>query len=81
MTLEIPLLDMLSSQAGCTYLSDLRYLSGWQKLRLAWTLERMPVDAADLKEWNDALDYLVREPPQETTQAARERLIQSLSGI
>lgn len=79
MTFEIPLLDALSIQADCDYLSDLRCLSGWQKMRLARALERVPADAASLKEWNDALDYLVRDPPQETAQAARERLIQSLS--
>lgn len=79
MTFEIPLLDALSIQADCAYLSDLHCLSGWQKMRLARALECVPADAASLKEWNDALQYLVRHPPEETADSARERLIQSLS--
>ena len=76
---KIDLLDALSIQADCRYLSDLKYLDEWQRMRLARELERVPSDAADLKEWNDALQYLSRDAPQKTAEAARERLIQSLS--
>lgn len=78
MTLEIPLLDALSIQAGCMYLSDLNYLDKWQRMRLARTLEQLPADAASLEEWNSALQYLAQHPPEETAEAARDRLIQSL---
>ena len=33
MTFEIPLVDALSIQADCMYLSDLRYLDKWQRVR------------------------------------------------
>lgn len=66
-------------RADCTCLSDLRYLNEWQRARLARALEEIPADAAGVWEWNDALAYLSRYPPQETAEAARERLIQSLS--
>ena len=77
--LALPLLEFLAYKAGCAYLSDLPYASGWQRVRLAHALERVPAEAAVLREWNDALDYLAQAPPEETAQAARERLIQSLS--
>ena len=79
MTFQADLLDALFIQASCIYLSDLKYLNGWQRVRLARTLEQVPPDAAGLKEWNDALRYLSDGPPQTTAEAARERLIQALS--
>ena len=77
--LPLPLLEFLAYKAGCAYLSDQPHASGWQRVRLAHELERVPAEAAALREWNDALDYLAQAPPEETAQAARERLIQSLS--
>lgn len=77
--LTLPLLEFLAYKAGCAYLSDLPHASGWQRVRLAHALERVPAEAAVLREWNDALDYLAQAPPEETAQAARERLIQLLS--
>ena len=79
MTLDIPLLDVLSMKAGCAYLSDLHDLDAWRRIRLARELEQMPAHSADLKEWNDALEYLSRDAPQASAEAARERLIQVLS--
>lgn len=79
MTMDIPLLDVLSMKAGCEYLSDLRALDAGRRGRLARVLEQISARSADLREWNDALLYLSREPPQETAEAARERLIFTLS--
>ena len=81
MTFEIPLVDALSIQADCMYLSDLRYLDKWQRVRLARILGQLPADAASLEEWNNALQYLAQQPPEETAAAARERLIQSSSSL
>lgn len=77
--LQMDLLDALSTQANCMYISDLKYLNGWQRVKLTQTLERVTADCADLREWNDALVYLTGSPPQKTAQAARERLITLLS--
>ena len=79
--LTLPLLEFLQYKAGCTYLSDLRRLDGWQRARLARVLEQIPADAADLHTWNDALDYLAQAPPANTAEAARERLIAALTRI
>lgn len=77
--LTLPLLEYLSHRAGCTYLSDLRYLDRWEKVQLAQTLEQIAVEAASLRVWNDALDYLAQAPPEQTAEAARARLITALS--
>ena len=44
---------------GCAYLSDLHWLSGGQKMRLAREIERIEAPEASLHEWNDALEYLL----------------------
>jgi len=76
--LTLPLLEFLQYKAGCTYLSDLKSISGWQRTRLARVLEQIPAEAADLRTWNDALNYLAQAPPAASAEAARERLIAAL---
>ena len=78
--MTLPLLDYLAYRAGCGYLSDLRYLGGGQRARLARALAEIPAEAADLRTWNDALEYLAREPSEPTAEDARARLIAALSG-
>lgn len=77
--LTLPLLEFLQYKAGCTYLSDLRRLDGWQRARLARVLEQIPAGAASIHDWNDALDYLAEAPPELTVEDARARLIAALS--
>ena len=77
--LTLPLLEFLQYQAGCVYLSDLRYLSGWQRARLARALAEIPAEAADLRAWNDALAYLAGAQPESTAEDARARLIAAMS--
>lgn len=54
MTEEQSFLDLLSIQIGCTYLSDLRFLSPEQRQYLAQKLDRMTPQEEDVREWNDA---------------------------
>lgn len=77
--LTLPLLDFLQYKAGCTYLSDLRYISGWQKVQLAHVLEKIPGEATDLHTWNVALDYLAHAGPEQTAETARTRIITALT--
>ncbi len=79
MICDIPLLEALSTQVNCCFLSDMKYLDELDRRRLACALEHIPPDSAKLKEWNDALEYLARLPPEETAQAARGRLMEWLS--
>lgn len=74
------LLDLMSIQMGCMYLSDLRFLSPEQRRYLARELERLTPREEDIKDWNDALTYLTDSPPAATAIAAREQLIKTLSG-
>ena len=79
MTEEQSLLDLLSIQMGCMYLSDLRFLSPEQRRYLAQSLDPLTPRPEDIREWNDALDYLTGAPPENTAQAAKERLVSLLS--
>jgi len=79
MTVDQSLLDLLSIQMGCMYLSDLRFLSPEQRRYLARRLELLTPREEDVREWNDALDYLTGAPPEDTAQAAKERLVHLLS--
>lgn len=74
--LSLPLLDYLAHQVGSAYLSDLPRMSG---ARLARELEQIPAEAASLRDWNDALEYLAQAPPEATPQAARGRLLERLN--
>ncbi len=76
---DLSLLDLLYMQMGCTYLSDLRELDGPRRKDLAQRVGRFPAREEDLREWNDALAYLTKAPPERTAQAAKERLVNLLS--
>lgn len=79
MTAEQSLLDLLSIQMKCDYLSDLRFLSPKQRRYLAQKLDQLTPRDEDIREWNDALTYLTHSPPAATAIAAREQRIKILS--
>ena len=78
--MKVPLLDYLQWKMGCAYLSDLHWLSGGQRMRLAREIERIEAPEASLHEWNDALEYLLGRGPEPTAEAARAALIAALRG-
>ena len=79
MMVEQSLLDLLAIQMGYMYLSDLRFLSLEQRRYLARRLELLIPRQEDIREWNDALDYLTGAPPEHTARAAKDRLVHLLS--
>lgn len=81
MIFKIDLLEALSIQADCTYLSDLKHLDGLRRARLVRALERVPPDAAELREWNDAPEYLTGAQPRADAEQARAALITGLSAV
>lgn len=81
MIFKIDLLEALSIQADCTYLSDLKHLDGLRRARLVRALERVPPDAAELREWNDALEYLTGAQSCADAEQARAALITGLSAV
>lgn len=81
MILKMDLLDALTMQANCDDLSDLKRLNCWQKVHLARELVKVPADAAELRKWNDALEYLTGAPPCADAEQARSALIAGLSAV
>ena len=78
MMLEQSLLDLIAIQMNCTYLSDLKFLTGAQRTTLAHKLESLTPREEDLAQWNDALAYLTNAPPETSAHGAKARLIQFL---
>ena len=81
MMVEQSLLDLMAIQMKCEYLSDLRFLSPEQRRYLAQKLNRLTPREEDIRDWNDALNYLTGAPPERTAQAAKAKLVQELAGI
>lgn len=75
------LLDAAADSMGCHYLSDLRYLSPYQRCILAAYIETHDMERYALFEWNDALEYLCGEPPQASIIAARDALLKALRSV
>lgn len=75
---RLSLLDLLALQMKCTYLSDLRFLNDVQRWPLARVLESYVSLDEDVQEWNDALEYLSGQPPEETAIGAKTALIKAL---
>lgn len=79
--IQMSLLDAMSSQMGCAYLSDLRFGDGTQRGILAGKLENIPATAADLRDWNEALEYLTGDSrPMADAEQAKAALIAALAG-
>lgn len=76
---ETSLLDAMAIQMGCDYLSDLRFLDSSQQAVLAEKLKNLPSSMSDLHDWNDALQYLIGQPPQSDAEQAKAALIVGLS--
>lgn len=80
MRVEMSLLENLALQLGCTYLSDLRFLQSWERMRLVQRLENIPAEAAGLSDWNDALEYLTGDKhPRSDAAQAKTALVEALS--
>lgn len=73
------LLDLIANQMGCMYLSDLRFLDSAQRAVLAEKLKQLPARASDLRDWNDALEYLTGDNrPRADAEQAKAALISGL---
>ena len=69
------LLDVLAESARCPFISDLRNIKADGRQQLADKLERISSEDYPLPVWNDALDYLISAPPQESPGAAHILLL------
>lgn len=77
--LNLHLLEFLSIETRCLYLSDLRSLSPSQKKGILQKLENIEPKDEDIREWNEALEYLAGAQPENTATLARRRLMEYLS--
>lgn len=75
MNVQMSLLDYLMYQVRPHILSDLHTLNELERSRLIRALERLKPEERALKEWNDALDYLVQAPPEQSALQAKQRLL------
>lgn len=74
----LSLVEYIAYKVGCTYISDLPRLDALGKLKAAAIVESVDADVYPLKEWNDALQYIVQESAEPTAEAARTTLINKL---
>lgn len=78
-TEHVSLVDQLGVEMNCFYLSDLHNLNNVQRRRLAVIIRQISAETYDLREWNDALEYLTGAQKESNAEAARARLITLLS--
>lgn len=78
MMIKMSLLDFLTSEMKCEYLSDLRDLFAGQKEKLADVIESMEASDGDLRDWNGALEYLTGAQAKGTAADAKAALIRTL---
>lgn len=78
---DIHMLELLAARLGCSYMSDLKYLSSARRQQLSREIEKIAPESADLKEWNDTLMYLTNMPPASERESARLELINCLKGV
>lgn len=75
---KMGLLDMLSQQAGCMFLSDLH--AEQMQRSLAKLLPEIDASKYPAAEWNEAVQYILGEPVQFTcAEEAKTYLEQALS--
>ena len=71
---HLELLEYLSLQAGCMYLSDLH--QPWYRFSIQHALRGLSPEWFSLKEWNDAAAYITqRDRSFETEEQARQFLL------
>ena len=75
-----PLVDMLAERIGCTYISDLSFLSRRGRKRLLPVILNTPVENYSLWQWNVALEFIAGQKAEASAAAAREKLIKYLRG-
>lgn len=76
--MPISLVDFMAFKCGCMYVSDLPHVGMHEKMKIIRVLETLETDIFSIHDWNDALDYLLHEPPCDTEEEAREKLASRL---
>lgn len=74
----LSLVEYISYKVVCTYISDLPGLDGLGKMKAVHVLDDVSADVYPLKEWNDALQYIVHGSAELTAEEARAALMRKL---
>lgn len=69
------LLEALAKCAGCSFLSDLRYIKEDAQWKLGQMLEATATEDYPPRDWNDARSYLVSPSPPVSPEEARQKLL------
>lgn len=72
------LIDHMAEIIGCEYISDLPIIAANGDSRIIGLLKQFTPQDYSLRDWNDALEYLVQKPAQTSQEAAYELLISTL---
>lgn len=75
------LFDYLHEKVGCEYISDLPVVARQNPKIITQALSAIQPSDYPLTQWNDALNYLVKAPAQETAKDAYALLISTLSDV
>ena len=81
MQISLSIIDYIALKMGVRNLSDLHYMDATDRLAVCRMVEKINAEDESLEGWNDALHYLVGEPPAESQADARSRLIQQLCAV
>ena len=78
MQISTYIVEYVAMKLGYTNLSDLHHMDAIDRLAACRAVEKINAEDESLEGWNDALSYLVGEPPAESQEEARSRLIEKL---
>lgn len=74
----VSLVDHLAGALNCEYVGQLHYLNKQGNERLISLLKGIPTTWFSHWDWNDALNYLVFQPAQETEEKSKSLLLKTL---
>ena len=78
---HIALVEYLADMVGCEFISDLPFEVAAGNPKVEMELRKIDPRTYSLRDWNDALEYLVHKSGQETVETAYLVLMQELQNI
>lgn len=78
MEISTSIVDYIAMKLGYPNISDLRHMNRLDRIAACRVVEKINPGDESLAGWNDALVYLVGEPPAKSQEEARFRLLQKL---
>ena len=77
--MPLTIIDAVLIEARCSSVGELQYISNEKRKKLARKIDDLiSADTVPLEHWNLLLSSLVNEGPEETDQAAKDKLVRLL---